>query len=135
MVGDKIGEEKGKITGYRVLHSDGSGPKVEASFQGKGKILGIDATDMGTYESVLTPAGVLNGKGQGVTMTSDGEVAYWRGEGVGTFTGRGMGVSWRGAIYYQTTSQKLARLNSIACVYEYETDEEGNTSAKFYEWK
>jgi hypothetical protein len=135
MVGEKIVQEKGKITGYRVLPSEGLGPKVEASFQGSGKILGIDETNMGTYESVLTPAGVLHGKGQGVIMTSDGESAYWWGEGVGTFPGRGMGVSWRGALYYQTASQKLARLNTIATVFEFESDEEGNISSQLWEWK
>jgi hypothetical protein len=135
MLGEKLGEESGKITGYRVLPSNGSGPKVEASFQARGKILGINMTDMGTYESVLMPAGVLRGKGQGVIMTSDGEAVSWTGEGVGKFTGRGMGVSWRGSIYYQTTSQKLGRLNTVAVVFEFETDEEGNASSQIWEWK
>jgi hypothetical protein len=53
MLGEKLVEETGKITGYRVLPSDGMHPKVEVSFQAAGKILGIDSTDMGTYCSVL----------------------------------------------------------------------------------
>jgi hypothetical protein len=67
-------------------------------------------------------------------MTSDGEMATWRGEGVGRFTGRGAVVSWRGAIYYQTASPKLARLNSVAVFFEYEVDENGKTQAKLWEW-
>jgi hypothetical protein len=56
-------------------------------------------------------------------MTEDGEMATWRGQGVGRFTGRGRAVSYRGAIYYQTTSERLARLNGIAVVFEYDSDE------------
>jgi hypothetical protein len=68
-------------------------------------------------------------------MTDQGEAATWRGQGVGRFTGRSTAVSYRGAIYYQTASERLARLNGIAVVFEYETDESGKTSAKAYEWK
>ena len=44
-------------------------------------------------------------------------------------------VSWRGALYVQTASPKLARLNSVALVYEYEVDENGNAHGKAWEWK
>jgi hypothetical protein len=37
------GEERGKLTGSRVLPHEGSGPKVEVTFQASDKILGIDA--------------------------------------------------------------------------------------------
>jgi hypothetical protein len=70
-----------------------------------------------------------------IAMTDQGEVVTWRGQGVGRFTGHGMAVSWRGAIYYQTTSERLARLNGIAAVFEYEADESGKTADKTYEWK
>src|SRR5438132_10704504 len=40
MLGDLIGEETGKVTGFRVL--DAAGPKVEVSFQTRGKVLGND---------------------------------------------------------------------------------------------
>jgi hypothetical protein len=49
-------------------------------------------------------------------------------------TGPGLAASWRGAIYYQTTSPRLARLNGIAGVYEFEVDENGKTTDKIYEW-
>ena len=68
-------------------------------------------------------------------MTKDGERVTWTGQGVGSFTGRGSAVSWRGSLYYQTSSQKLARLNSVAAVFEYEVDENGNSSSKVWEWK
>jgi hypothetical protein len=95
----------------------------------------MDGTDMGTYVSVTRPDGTLFGDGQGVTMTTEGAVATWRGQGVGRFTGRGTAVSWRGAVYYQSQSEKLARLNGVAVVFEFEVDENGNTHATSWEWK
>jgi hypothetical protein len=137
MLGELIGEERGKLTGLRVLPHEGSGPKVEVSFQASGKILGIDSTDMGTYWSIVRQHGdgVLYGNGQGVVMTKSGEMATWVGTGVGRFTGHGSGTLFRGSVYYQTSSERLSRLNGLAGVYEYEADENGNTTAKFWEWK
>jgi hypothetical protein len=135
MLGEQIGEVTGQITGMRVLPDEGHGAKVEVSFQQSGTLLGVHVNDMGTYISVTRPDGTLFGDGQGVTMTEDGEMATWRGQGVGRFTGRGSGVSYRGAVYFQTTSERLARLNGMAVVFEYESDESGKTTAKDYEWK
>jgi hypothetical protein len=135
MLGDPVGEERGQITGTRVLPASGPGPRVEVSFQASGQLLGMDVTDMGTYVSMVRPDGTLFGEGQGVLMLADGGMASWHGQGVGRFTGRGSAVSWRGAIYYETDSEKLARLRGIVGVFEYETDESGNTDAKMWEWK
>ena len=135
MLGEQIGEVTGQITGMRVLPDEGHGAKVEVSFQQTGTLLGAHVNDMGTYISVTRPDGTLFGDGQGVTMTEDGEMATWRGQGVGRFTGRGGAVSYRGAVYFQTTSERLERLNGIAVVYEYESDESGKTTVKAYEWK
>lgn len=49
MLGDQIGEERGKITARRVLPSDGGGPKVEVTFEASGTVLGSEGTDLGTY--------------------------------------------------------------------------------------
>jgi hypothetical protein len=134
MLGEMLGEERGKVTGYRVLPSDGHGPKVEVSFQASGQILGIEGNDLGTYWSAPKAGGFLYGEGQGVLMTRDGDMASWVGQGVGKL-GPGGSASWRGAIYYSTTSTKLARLNGVAIVFEYEVDQQGNTSSKVWEWK
>ncbi len=135
MLGEFIGEMRGKVSGSRVLPSEGIAPKTETSYQEGGKIIGVEVTEMGTFLSVARVVGGLFGEGQGVTMTKDGEVAVWKGQGVGRFTGHGSAVSFRGAIFFQTTSAKLARLNSIAVVFEYEIDENGNTLSKLWEWK
>ena len=134
MLGELISQEAGHVTAMRVLpEGDGVHPVVEVSFQAAGQFLGADANDVGTYRSVARPDGSLFGQGQGVVMTDDGGRIAWKGEGVGKFTGPGS-VSWRGAIYFQTESQKFARLNGVAGVFEYEADQDGNTTSKLYEW-
>lgn len=135
MLGELIGEDQGKITGIRVLPCEGHNPKVEVSMQASGRLLGVECSELGTYESTLTDAGVFRGSGQGVVMTQDGETVYWTGEGVGKPGGKGLAASWRGAIYYRTNSQRLAKLNSVVAVFEHEVDEAGNLKSKIFEWK
>jgi hypothetical protein len=67
-------------------------------------------------------------------ITKDGDMATWRGQGVGKFTGGGA-VSYRGAVYYSTAAAKLMRLNTVAAVFEFEVDAQGNTHTKLWEWK
>ena len=134
MLGELIIEEKGKITGRRVIPSKGGGQRVEVSFQASGKVLGIEHRVLTTYWAVVQPNGFLYGEGQGLVMTKDGDRATLVGQGAGRFKPGG-GVSWRGAVYYQTASPKLARLNGIAVVFEFDTDANDNTSAKYWEWK
>ncbi|PYV25491.1 MAG: hypothetical protein DMG24_09160 [Acidobacteria bacterium] len=133
MLGELIGELRGKRTARRVLSTD-SGFKVEVSFEESGKMLGIDVNDIGTYCSQTRPDGSLYGEGQGVLLTRDGEMATWKGQGVGKFLGGGA-VSYRGALYFSTASPKLSRLNPVAAVFEYEVEPDGNTHTKLWEWK
>ena len=137
MLGEKLGEMQGKVTSQRVLQSDGPAPKVETSFEISGTMVGTEATMMATYWSTVLPDGSLYGEcpRQGVIMTKEGEMGTWSGTGAGRFTGRGSAVSFRGVVYFQTTSQKLARLSGTAVVYEWEVDENGNGQASFFEWK
>jgi hypothetical protein len=134
MLGEKIGEGKGKVTSQRVLPNPGGGPKMETSFQSSGTLLGVSETETGTYIAAARPDGSLYGEGQGITMSKDGDVLTWTGQGVGTIKKDGA-VSYRGAVYCQTASPKWARLNSLALVFEYEVDAQGNTSGQLYEWK
>ena len=134
MLGEKIGAESGKVTGQRVLPNPGGGPKMETSFRANGTLLGANTTDTGTYCSVIRPDGTVYGEGQGVVMSQDGDVATWVGQGVGTIKKDGA-VSYRGAVYYHASSPKWSRLNSVAVIYEYEVDPQGNTRAEFWEWK
>lgn len=134
MLGEEIGQLRGQVTVQRVLPSEGQGPKMEVTLQDRGTILGLGAAQTATFISVVRPDGTLYAEGEAVVTTDEGEVATWKGSGVGRL-GEGGAVNWRGAIYFQTASEKLAPLNSVAAIFEYEIDAEGNTDAKIWEWK
>jgi len=136
-LGELIGEDRGKMTGERVL--DVQIPKMETSFTMEGNYRGTLCTDVGTYTSVLREGGVLYGEGQGIVTTKDGQgIATWTGQGIGRFIGPGR-VSFRGSLFFRTPSMsqggKLSYLNNIVGVFEYEVDEAGNCSSKTWEWK
>jgi len=107
---------------------------MESSFTATGKLLGVDETETGTYWAAVRPDGTLFGEGQGIIMSTEGDVATWVGQGVGTMK-KGGAVSYRGAVYYQSPSSRWSRLNSVAGVFEYEVDAQGNTRAQIWEWK
>ena len=135
MLGEKIGKEKGKITGRRILRNDDLSQRLESSQEGTGQILGTKYTTISTYWSVMRNSGTLYGEGQGTLMTEDGESLTWLGQGVGSPKGKGLAVSFRGAVYFNTSSKKLSALNSIAVLFEYDVDEKGNFTSQLWEWK
>jgi hypothetical protein len=134
MLGEQIGEERGKITTRRVLQSDGPGPKIEITFEANATLFGLEVRDLGTYRSTVQPNGALYGEGQGIMTSAQGDMVQWVGAGRGRFTDQG-GVSFRGAVYYQTTSERLQRLNGVAIVYEHDSDGDGNIVTRYWEWQ
>lgn len=132
MLGEQIGESKGKRIVRRVLSAEP--PTAEVSFEDSGTMLGVATTGFGTYTSSVRPDGTAYGEGQGAMMTPDGDMITWKGSGLGKF-GPGGSISYRGILYYRTASQKLARLNSTCGVFEYEVDPSGATATKVWEWK
>ena len=136
MLGDLISEEKGKITSQRVLDVEGGEPKMETSFSATGNYRRVETTATVTYWGSLRPGGAIYGEGQGVLMSKDGqEMATWTGQGIGRFTSPGK-IRFTGSLFFNTPSTgKLAFLNNLVGVFEYEADELGNTSAKAWEWK
>lgn len=135
-LGEQLGHRRGQITGMRVLPPEhGLSPRVEMSFQTSGFLLTEDVTDMGTYVSVEAPGGVLHGRGQGMSLTADGQTVTWTGQSVGRLTGRGSATSWRGAVFFHTTAPRLDRLNGLTGVFEYEVDESGKTEERVFEWR
>jgi len=131
MLGELISETRGKRIVRRVLSSEPL--KVEVSFEESGKLLGIDVNAFWTYWAVARPDGTLYGEGEGAYIAGDGEMVASKGSGLGRFK-EGGAVSYRGIVYYRTASQKLARLNTVGGVFEYEVDEKGNTHTKVWEW-
>ena len=51
----------------------------------------------------------------------EGDWATFIGQGVGTIKKDGA-VSYRGAVYYQSSSPKWSRLNSVAAIFEHEVE-------------
>ena len=136
MLGKKVGEERGKVIGTRILTGgDFRYVKMEVSFQAAGKMLGRDITNTGTYVVYERVPGQLYGEGQGIIMTADGESAIWNGHGVGKATGKGMGVTIRFSIAVQAGAGKLAPLNSVLIIGEHEADENGDVHTQTWEWK
>jgi hypothetical protein len=131
MLGDQIGEETGKITGFRVL--DTAGPSVEVSFRSQGKIVGTDYQGRGTYRSEIQPGGFLFGEGQGIYMSQDG-MAVWKGQGTGRLNPAG-GASYRGTIHFVTATGKLSKLAGTVGAFEHSTDADDNVTSKLWEWK
>jgi len=132
MLGDQLGESKGKRIVRRVLSSEPL--RLEVSFEDAGTMLGVATNGFGTYTSEAREDGSLYGEGQGAMITADGDPITWRGSGSGRILPGGS-VSYRGILYYRTTSQKLARLNNARGVFEYEVDAAGNTTSKIWEWE
>ena len=137
MLGEKIGEQTGRVTGTRMLPGgDYRFVKMEVTIQEAGKVYGVDAGDVGTYTVFERVPGQLYGEGQGIQQTTDGEGAIWNGHGVGKMAGKGMAMSFRFSVAFQAgPSGKLARLNDVLVIGEHEVDDAGNTKTTFWEWK
>lgn len=136
MLGAQIGEDKGKIDSQRVVDVAYGIPKLEISFNSEGKWKGVETSEISTYWSTTRPDGSLYGQGQGVLKTKDGkEIATWTGQGIGKSIGGGK-IRFAGSLFFKTASSgQLSFLNDLVGVFEYESDDKGNTSSKIWEWK
>ena len=101
MLGEKVGQETGKVSVRRVLATEGN-PKLEVSFQSSGKLLGVEHRNMCTYVATLTGDGITHGEGQGIATGRNGEVAKWKGHRAGRLKGDGS-VSYRGMVQYEVS--------------------------------
>jgi len=131
MLGELIYEGSGKRNVRRVVSIDPV--QLEVTFEGSGKMHGLDVMEIGTYHTMIRSDGTLYGEGQGVIMSADGDLVTWKGTGTGSV--KAGTVSYRGSISYHTASPKLARLNTVAGVFEFESGQDGSTQAKVWEWK
>ena len=135
MLGELLGEAAGKITGTRVLPSEGQQIKVEVSFQGSGTLLGEAITSIGTYWHTIRPEGVVYGEGHVLMMTQDGAIADWTGFGVGRPTGPAPAAHYGVYGAFLAGSGRLAYLASVANASEYEVEQDGSYHWKLWEWK
>ena len=134
MLGQKFTEEQGRVTGRRVLEGDDFRyVKMEVSFEAQGNVLGIPATDIGTYTVFARVGDQIYGQGQGIIMTNAGESAIWNGHGVGRMEGSSMVFAF--SVAYQAAEGKLAPLNSFLGVGEHRADMDGSIKSTAWEWK
>lgn len=137
MLGDKIGEIRGKVIGQRVLPGeDYRYIRMEITTQQTGQVLGLQGEDIGTYTVYERVPGQMYGEGQGGFYTETGEGGIWKGHGVGRITGAGMAMEIRFSIAFQASPEgKLGRLNNVLVIGEHNVDSEGNVTTTMWEWK
>jgi len=96
VLGDLAFEETGKFAGIRVL-PDG---RVEATYQGTGKLFGVDYSSV--YTGVATPqGGTLIAEFNGICTTKDGDTV-------------GVNAHGKGATYRKWPQGELARWSYLA---------------------
>jgi hypothetical protein len=137
MLGELLFESKGRITGHRVLSVENGIPKLEISIAGTGIFTGsLEVTTTWTYWAIQRSDGTSYSQGQGVIMTKNGlDMATATGRAEGKMVDPGK-TRYVGAIFYETHSEdKLAFLNHIMGVNEYEVDALGNYEHRLWEWK
>ena len=133
MLGELIGETKGKISNRNVVSVEG--PTIEATVASSGTLKGVQVNEILTYVASPSSKGILHGIGRGVINTQDGEIATFTGEGIGRFDASGL-LTWRGAIFFHTSSEgKLEFLNNKVGVFEAQVDSQGNFADKTWEWE
>jgi hypothetical protein len=137
MLGDKIGEFTGKVTGTRVVPGDDFRyVKIESSWEEQGTAYGVAGANMGTVTIFERVPGQVYGEGQGIFMSATGEGAIWNGTSVAHMTGEGMAASVRFSIAFQAPATgPLARLNGVLGVGEQEIGADGSVHTTIWEWK
>ena len=133
MLGELILESREWVTGQRVLSVENGISKLEISIAGIGIFTGsLEVTTTWTYWSIQRPDGTFHSHGQGVIMTMDGRdmaTATGRTEGKMIESGK---MRYVGAIFYETRlKDKLAFLNHLVGVNEYELDASGITITSY----
>jgi hypothetical protein len=138
MLGDLFYTLKGTESNIRVLNVRDGVPQIESTLTGKGTLNdGIEVTEVGTSKITIMPDGSLHADHVGMMMTKDGkEVATNTAKAIGHRLDEGRRTSFRGAAFITTASSgKLAFMNNLVGVFEYEQDAEGNIEIKVWEWK
>ncbi len=134
MLGDLLYEEAAAAVEVRELGSDENGDKVEVTLQSSGEIQGVAHTSEWTYWSLTRPDGTIYGEGTGVMTTADGDVINLIGNGACQAAGEDGSISYRGAIYFHTASEKFAALNGAMGAHEHDVGADGTATTKVWQW-
>jgi hypothetical protein len=138
MLGELIYESSGKIVSQKVVDTgDDPSAKVELSYSGSGYMQGIgNVTETWTFVNAHLSNNITQGIGKGVIMTDDGN-----GVATATELGRGFHMSpdtivYPGArVFSADSNSKLAFLNELVGVTQWEVDSLGNYKVKMWQWK
>ena len=120
---------KGKNISTRVIDVNNGPTKVEDTIVLSGMMNGVNVTE--TETNLVSGTGY--GAGQGIIMANDGEVATYNLQGFGPHI---LGPIVHGLHIYSTTSTgKLAFLNSIVGIVEYDFAHFPSVLVKEWAWK
>jgi hypothetical protein len=136
MLGEKIGEEHGRVITRRILPGDDYRyVKMEITIETQITIYGVEGMNIGTYTVFERVPGQLYGEGQGVVQTMDGQGAIWNGHGVGHMEGDKVAIA--AAVAFQAPAEgPLSRLNGVMCLAEHYAALDGSTAdSNLFEWK
>jgi hypothetical protein len=138
MLGDLIYEAEGELMNMRVISVEEGRPKIEVTISQNDLLRGIEVTNIVTYSSIPREQGgaiYTEGRGDIMTKNSDSnETATWTGQGIAHYSSQIRRDV--GSIFCRTSSNgKLAFLNNMVGVFEYESEEHGTSKGKIWEWK
>ena len=136
MLGDRIGEEHGRVSTRRVLPgNDFRYVKLEISFETECTIYGQKGMNIGTYTIFERVPKQMYAEGQGIFMTESGEGAIWNGHGVGHAGADGM-MNFAASVAFQApTEGALAKLNGVLALVEHHAAMDGSANSELFEWK
>ena len=134
-LGNLILDETGQVMAMRVLSNDANGVNVEANIQTTGTIRGVSETTLWTYNILTRPDGSVQGGGNGIMTTQDGDVVSMVGAGSGKIVPPGATNNFRTMLHPHSAVAKYADLNGSTLVGEYDLNADGSAINKCWEWK
>ncbi len=134
-LGTLILDETGQVMGMRVLSNDANGVNVEVSLQTTGIIRGVPENTLWTYNILTRPDGSVQGGGNGIMTTQDGDVITLIGNGAGKAAHPGEITNLRTMLHPHSASTKYADLNGTAWAGGYDMNADGSAVNKCGEWK
>ena len=95
---------------------------METSEWASETILGTDAIWQATSISTPLPNGIVIADGDAMVTTIEGDVVRIKKSGIGWLDKKGRKTR-RGVLFHITQSEKLARLNKVVGLWEFESEE------------
>jgi hypothetical protein len=132
--GEKLFEEKGKVTMAFIKEINADGVVMKQSFTSelKGHGRWPSGMNMGSGWVKMLPNGMARGKWNGIFNAADGEMITWKGSGRSKRTSNSLnGVM---IISFMTMSEKYRWMNEVVAIAEVKGDMM-TFSDVGYEWK